>query len=71
MKKTKKNVGITDKILRILVVLLITVLTYSYRASIGTVWEGILYIFALLLIITVIRGKCCIYTLIGIDTRGR
>lgn len=56
----KKNVGKTDKIIRIIIALVIAGLGVYFKS-----WWGLL---ALLPLVTAITGFCGIYTLLGINT---
>lgn len=56
----KKNVGKTDKIIRIIIALIIAGVGYYYQS-----WWGLL---ALLPLATAIIGFCPLYTLLGINT---
>jgi len=56
----KKNVGTTDKIIRVVVALIIAVLGYLYSP-----W---LYILTAILLITAATSYCGLYQLLGIKT---
>jgi len=55
-----KNIGTTDRYLRVTLGLLIGIVGYAYQS-----WSGLL---GLVLIATAFLGSCPIYTLLGIHT---
>lgn len=62
----KKNMGIVDRVARLVVALVIMIL---YQSSIITGWLGIvLLVVAIIFIITSLLGYCPLYTLIGMNT---
>ena len=62
----KKNMGNTDKVIRLLIALVIVVLHFANVLT-GT-WAIILYIVAAVLILTSILGICPAYLPFGIST---
>ncbi len=63
----KKNVGSTDKIIRI--ILAIAIGYFAYSSSFETAWlQAVLYIFAAILLITSILGYCPCYSIFKINT---
>lgn len=63
----KKNVGSTDKIIRI--ILAIAIGYFAFTTSFETAWYQIaLYIVAALLLITSILGYCLCYSVFKINT---
>lgn len=65
----KKNIGNTDKLIRLLLALLIAVLYFTNIIT-GTL-AIILGIVALMLVITSLVNFCGLYTLLGINTCKR
>lgn len=63
----KPNIGLTDKVIRILAAIVIIVLYFTHQIS-GTA-AIILLIFAGTFILTSFIGYCPIYKLFGISTR--
>ncbi|MCX2740928.1 YgaP family membrane protein [Pontibacter anaerobius] len=62
----KKNMGSTDRVIRLIIAVLIAVLYFTGTLT-GTV--GILLlVFAGVFVLTSLVGFCPLYTLIGIDT---
>ncbi len=62
----KKNMGSTDKIIRLVLAALIAVLYFTNVIS-GT-WAIILGILAVILLVTGLVGVCPLYKLFGIST---
>jgi len=62
----KKNMGSTDKIIRLVLAALIAVL-YITNVIIGT-WAIVLGILAVILLVTGLVGVCPLYKLLGIST---
>ncbi|HAF49015.1 MAG TPA: DUF2892 domain-containing protein [Anaerolineaceae bacterium] len=62
----KKNMGSTDKIIRLVLAALIAVL-YITNVIIGT-WAIVLGILAVILLVTGLVGVCPLYKLFGIST---
>jgi hypothetical protein len=65
----KKNMGTTDRIIRILLTALVAVLYFTGVIS-GT-WAIILGILAVIFLITGLVGVCPLYMPFGISTRKR
>ncbi len=65
----KTNVGLTDKAIRIVVALLVTILIYKNILS-GTL-AIVAGIIAVLLLITTLIGFCPLYRIFGISTCKR
>jgi uncharacterized membrane protein YcaP (DUF421 family) len=63
----KKNMGSTDKIIRILIALAIGVLYYTEAIS-GTTTMIVLGVFAVVFLLTSLIGFCPLYPLFGIST---
>lgn len=61
----KKNEGISDRILRALVAVLLAVIGYFWLSGI---WSVVLYVLAVILLITAVTGFCGLYKLLKIDT---
>ncbi|VVC00282.1 Uncharacterised protein [uncultured archaeon] len=65
----EKNVGITDKIARIIVAL---GLIYAYYAGyVAAPWSYLALLIAIVLLATAAMGSCYLYTLLGMDTLGK
>ena len=65
----KKNVGSTDKIIRM--VLAIAIGYFAYSTTFETNWiQYVLYIISAVMLVTPITGYCPLYTLFGINTCG-
>ncbi len=63
----KKNVGSTDRIIRM--VLAIAIGYFSYSTSFETAWlQAVLYVIATLMLLTSILGTCPVYSLFKINT---
>ncbi len=62
----KKNVGLIDKIIRILIAIVIAYAIYA-KLIVG-ILAIILAVFGIILIVTSIFGFCGLYTLFGIRT---
>lgn len=62
----KKNVGLIDKIIRIVVAIIIAYLLYA-GIVIG-VWAIVLAIIGIAMIVTAAMGFCGLYTIFGIKT---
>jgi len=63
----KKNVGSTDKIVRI--ILAIAIGYFAYSTSFETAWyQTALYIVAAILLITALLGSCPAFSLLKINT---
>lgn len=65
----KTNVGLTDKAIRIVIALLITILIYKDILS-GTL-AIVAGIFAVILLLTTLIGFCPLYRIFGISTCKR
>jgi fatty acid desaturase len=63
----KKNMGILDRIIRLMLVVLVAVLYFTNMIS-GT-WAIILGILSLVFLITSLFGVCPLYLPFGISTR--
>lgn len=59
------NVGKTDRVIRVIVAIVLLWLGYSL---VNAVLKWILYIIAVYLVITVIIGKCYLYSLMKVNT---
>ena len=62
----KKNVGTTDKIIRILIAVIIGILYFTGTIT-GTLGI-VLFIFAIILLLTSFIGFCALYAPFGIST---
>ena len=62
----KKNLGSTDKIIRLLAAALILILAFA-KVITGT-WAIILFILAAVLVLTSLINFCPLYTVLGLDT---
>ena len=63
----KKNVGSTDKIVRI--ILAIAIGYFAYSTSFETAWyQTALYVVAAILLITALSGSCPAFSLLKINT---
>ncbi|TVR43017.1 MAG: DUF2892 domain-containing protein [Bacteroidia bacterium] len=62
----KKNIGATDKIIRLIIAIILIVIYFSGIVE-GT-WAIIFPIAAIVLAITTITGFCGLYPLLGINT---
>ena len=63
----KKNVGSTDKIIRI--ILAIAIAYFAYSTEFETAWlQIVLYVVAAVLFLTAIVGTCCAYSIGNINT---
>jgi len=63
----KKNVGSTDKIVRI--ILAIAIGYFAYSTSFETAWyQTALYVVAAILLITALLGSCPAFSLLKINT---
>jgi hypothetical protein len=63
----KKNVGSTDKIVRI--VLAVAIGYFAYSTSFETNWMPyVLYVISGIMLFTPITGYCPLYTIFGINT---
>ncbi|MGB9697268.1 MAG: YgaP family membrane protein [Ignavibacteria bacterium] len=62
----KKNVGTTDRIVRIIVAIILAVLYFA--GIVHGVLGVILLILAIVLVITSVMSFCALYTLLGIST---
>lgn len=56
----EKNIGKTDKVIRVVVAIVVAYLAYIYSP-----W---LYIVTAILLITALTGYCCLYKPLGINT---
>lgn len=65
----KKNMGVLDKTLRILVAVAIAILYYTNVIS-GT-WAAILGVLAIVFVITSFLSFCPLYLPFGINTTGK
>jgi hypothetical protein len=65
----KKNMGIVDKAIRILVAVVIAVLYFTQVVS-GT-FSMILLLVAVIFLVTSLVGTCPLYMLFGISTIGK
>ncbi len=65
----KKNIGITDKWIRILIALVILIL-YAFSIITGTL-AMVLLIIGIILLFTTLIGFCPLYTLFGINTNKK
>ncbi|MDY6847452.1 MAG: DUF2892 domain-containing protein [Chloroflexota bacterium] len=63
----KKNMGSTDKIIRIALAVLVAILYFTNVIS-GT-WAIILGVLAIVFLVTSLVGVCPLYQLFGISTR--
>ncbi|MBU1014419.1 MAG: DUF2892 domain-containing protein [Bacteroidetes bacterium] len=62
----KKNVGLIDKIIRIVIAIIIAYLLYA-KIIVGTL-AIVLAVFGIIMIVTSIFGFCALYVLFGIKT---
>ncbi len=62
----KKNVGKTDKIIRMLLAFVLFYLAHSVVSE--SPWNYVLYAFGAILIFTAVLGYCGLYTLLSIKT---
>lgn len=65
----KKNIGSTDKIVRIVLAIAIGYFAYSTHFENKGI-QSVLYIIAAIMLITPILGRCPLYTLFKINTCG-
>jgi hypothetical protein len=63
----KKNVGSTDKIIRMVLAIAIGYFAYSTTFEINWI-QYVLYVIAAIMLVTPITGYCPLYTLFGINT---
>ena len=63
----KENIGEKDKVIRIIILALLLIISYSLRDTLGG-WQWILYIIAVILIITVLINKSLLYHFLKINT---
>ena len=61
-----KNVGMIDKIIRIVLAIVLIYLDFSEKVTGGFSW--VLSVIAIVLLITAIIGHCPLYKLIGMNT---
>jgi uncharacterized membrane protein len=61
-----KNEGNADRIVRAIVAIVLAYISYAYLS--GT-WQIVLYIIAVILLITALTGFCGLYKLLGINTK--
>ncbi len=64
----KKNMSLADKGIRLIIAPILVFIAYVYRIELGF-WQWILYVIALILIITAFTGHCWIYKLMKIKTK--
>ena len=63
----KKNVGSTDKIIRI--VFAVAIGYFAYSTTFDSNWiQYVLYIIAGIMLVTPITGFCPLYTIFGVNT---
>lgn len=62
----KKNVGLIDKIIRIIIAVVIAYLLYA--KMITGVWAIVLAVVGVIMILTTVIGFCPLYVLFGIKT---
>ena len=65
--KIKQNMGIADRILRVVLAIVIAVLYFT--GNLSSLAAIILGIIALIFVVTSVVGFCPLYTLFGISTR--
>ena len=63
--KKERNVGKTDRRIRIFLGIVIFVFAVSYPEIIGEVGQWILYLVTLILIVTAFRRFCLLYKIFG------
>ena len=69
MKIGEKNVGIVDRIIRILAgLILIAVFAFGWVAA---PWSYLVLIIGLIALVTGVFGTCALYSLIGLNTIGK
>jgi hypothetical protein len=61
-----KNVGSTDKIIRY--ALAVVALYFAYTGAIASPWNYLLYVVALIMVVTAVTGVCPLFSLFGINT---
>ncbi|MFD1315275.1 YgaP family membrane protein [Namhaeicola litoreus] len=61
-----KNVGNTDKIIRY--VLAVVALYFAYTCAVASPWNYLLYVVALIMVVTAVTGVCPLFSLFGINT---
>ncbi|MGB5383656.1 MAG: DUF2892 domain-containing protein [Lutimonas sp.] len=61
-----KNVGSTDKIIRY--VLAVVALYFAYTGALASPWNYLLYVVALIMVVTAVTGVCPLFSLFGINT---
>lgn len=67
----KKNVGNTDKMIRLIVALVIAVVLFMGKVAITTTLGIILAIVAVVFAVTALVNVCPLYMLVGLNTRGK
>ncbi len=66
----KKNVGNTDKLIRLIIAVILFVVVYTGKVTDST-WVYILLIIALIAAVTSLFNYCPIYSLLGINTNKK
>ncbi|MCB9322185.1 MAG: DUF2892 domain-containing protein [Lewinellaceae bacterium] len=67
----KKNVGNTDKMIRLIVALVIAVVLFMGKVAIASTLGIILAIVAVVFALTALVNFCPLYTLVGLNTKGK
>lgn len=67
----KKNVGNTDKMIRLIVALVIAVVLFMGKVAIASTLGIILAIVAVVFAVTALVNVCPLYMLVGLNTRGK
>ena len=63
----KKNVGSTDKIVRIIIALVATY--FAYTGEFGAAWQGyVLWAVAIIMLVTALTSRCPLFSIFGINT---
>ncbi len=66
----KKNVGNTDKLIRLIIAVILFIVVYTGKVTDNT-WQYIFLIVALIAALTSLLNYCPIYSLLGIDTNKK
>ena len=66
----QKNVGNTDKLIRLIIAVILFIVVYTGKVTDST-WVYILLIIALIAALTSLLNYCPIYSLLGINTNKK
>ena len=69
MKIGEKNVGMIDRIIRVIIGIVLIVVFALHKVA--APWSYLVLLIGIIALVTGVFGTCALYSLIGIDTLGK